>query len=113
MKSLYKDYYDIDLNNEPYKEMVWAYIPHFFHSPFYVYQYATSFAASMKFYQDVKNNIPHAFDNYLTLLKSGGSDYPVNLVKKAGVDLTKQETFDAVVKRLNELVDELEGLLEE
>lgn len=111
MKQLYKDYYDIDLNNEPLKEFVWAYIPHFFHTPFYVYQYATSFAASQRFYEMIKNNEENAFDNYINLLKSGGSDYPINLVKKAGVDLTKADSFLAVVKRLEVLVDELEELL--
>lgn len=108
MKKLYKDYYDIDLNDEPYKENVWGYIPHFFHSPFYVYQYATSFAASLSIYESVKNKKPHALDNYLNLLKSGGSDYPINLVKKAGVDLTTDKPFISVVNRLNELVDLLE-----
>ncbi len=111
MRALYLDYYDIDLNEEEYKEMVWAYIPHFFHSPFYVYQYATSFAASSLIYDAVKNKKPGAFEAYLGLLKSGGSNYPVELVKKAGVDLTTKEPFMTVVKRLEELVDELEKLL--
>ncbi len=50
MTDLYKKYYGISLKDEPYKENVWAYIPHFFHTPFYVYQYATSFAASLAIY---------------------------------------------------------------
>jgi len=91
MKNLYQKYYGIDLDNEKYKEFVWAYIPHMYGSPFYVYQYATSFSASMKLYQDVRNNVDGAFSRHINLLKSGGSDYPVNLVKKAGVDLTTEE----------------------
>ncbi len=111
MKDLYLKYYGIDLNEEQYKEFVWAYIPHFFHSPFYVYQYATSFSASLQIYDDVKNKKPDALDNYVNLLKSGGNDYPVNIVKKAGVDLTSKEPFLAVVKRLEYLVNELENIL--
>lgn len=111
MIDLYKEFYDLDITEEGVKEFVWAYIPHLFYTPFYVYQYATSFAASLKIYENVKNNKDNAFDNYLNLLKSGGSDYPVNQVLQAGVDLTKEDSFKAVVKRLEELVDELEVVL--
>ena len=111
MKDLYKEYYDIDLNDEPYKEFVWAYIPHFYHTPFYVYQYATSFAASLLMYEKVKNHEDGAFEQYINLLKAGGSDFPVDLVKRAGVDLTTKEPFLAVVKRMNDLLDMLEKTL--
>jgi oligoendopeptidase F len=113
MIDLYKHFYDIDIPSENGKEYVWAYIPHLFHTPFYVYQYATSFSASLKIYDNVKNNKPQAMENFLGLLKSGGSDYPVNQAKKAGADLTNKETFMAVIKRFNELVDELEKTLEQ
>ncbi len=108
MADLYKKYYGINLDREPLKKYVWAYIPHLFHTPFYVYQYATSYSASQAIYMNVKNNVPGAFDNYIKLLKSGGSDYPVELLKKAGVDLTTKEPFMQVVKRLDELVSQLE-----
>ena len=108
MKSLYKKYYGFDLDKEELKKYVWAYIPHMFHTPFYVYQYATSYSASQALYLNVKNNVPGAFDKYIELLKSGGSDYPVELLKKAGVDLTTKEPFMAVVKRLDDLVNQLE-----
>jgi len=111
MVELYEKYYGIDINEEVYKSLVWAYIPHLFYSPLYVYQYATSFSASMKIYQDVKNGVPEAFDKYTSLLKSGGSEYPVDQAKKAGVDFTKRETFEAVSNRLKELVLQLEDLL--
>ena len=111
MKNLYQTYYGIDLNNEPYKEFVWCYIPHLYHTPFYVYQYATSFATSLAIYEKVKNHEENAFENYLNLLKAGGSDFPVELIKKAGVDLTNEKAFLAVVKRLEFLVNELEKLL--
>jgi oligoendopeptidase F len=112
MIDLYKHFYDIDITEENGKEYVWAYIPHLFHTPFYVYQYATSYSASLKIYADVKAQKPEAMEKYLGLLKSGGSDYPVNQAKKAGADLTNKETFMAVIKRFNELVTELEKTLE-
>ncbi len=113
MIDLYKHYYDLDITEENGKEYVWAYIPHMFHTPFYVYQYATSYSASLKIYADVKDNKPESMDKFLGLLKSGGSDYPVNQAKKAGADLTKKETFMAVIDRFNQLVDELEKTLEQ
>ncbi|MBN2503787.1 MAG: oligoendopeptidase F [Bacilli bacterium] len=111
MIDLYKEFYDLDITNEEVKQYVWAYIPHLFYTPFYVYQYATSFAASLKIYEDVKNNVPKAFDKYIGLLKSGGSDYPVKQLINAGVDLTKEDSFLAVCKRIEELVDQLEVVL--
>ncbi|MFA7422381.1 MAG: oligoendopeptidase F [Acholeplasmataceae bacterium] len=113
MIDLYKHFYDLDITEENGKEFVWAYIPHLFYTPFYVYQYATSYSASLKIYADVKENKPQAMEKFLGLLKSGGSDYPVNQAKKAGADLTKKETFMAVIDRFNELVDELEKTLEQ
>ena len=113
MVDLYKKYYGLDIKKEGYKEFVWAYIPHLFSTPFYVYQYATSFAASFKIYQDVSNGVEGAFERYTGLLKSGGSKYPIDQAKEAGVDFTKKETFMAVIDRMNTLVDELEKLLSE
>ena len=113
MTELYKKYYGLDLSKEELKKYVWAYIPHLFYTPFYVYQYATSFAASFKLYKDVSEGVPGAFEKYTSLLKSGGSKYPVEQARDAGVDFTKKETFMAVVERMDKLVDELEKLLSE
>ena len=113
MIDLYKHYYDLDITKEPGKEFVWAYIPHLFYTPFYVYQYATAFSASLKIYDNVKSNQPKAFDNYIAMLKTGGSLYPVDEAKIAGADLTKKESFQAVVKRMESLLDQLEALLNE
>lgn len=113
MIDLYKKYYGLDITKEVYKKYVWAYIPHLFSTPFYVYQYATSFAASFKLYHDVSNNIEGATERYLNLLKSGGSKYPIDQAKEAGIDFTDKKTFMAVVDRMDELVNELEKLLEE
>ena len=112
MAKLYKKVYGLDLDKEPLKKLVWCYIPHMYHTPFYVYQYATSYAASQAIYQNVRNNVPGAFDKYIELLKSGSSDYPVELIKKAGVNLEEKEAFMAVVNRLDELVTLLEKELE-
>jgi oligoendopeptidase F len=112
MIELYEHYYGLDIRKEHYKPFVWAYIPHFFHTPFYVYQYATSYSASLKIYQNVRENKPNAMQNFLGLLKSGGNDYPVNQASRAGADLTKKETFMAVIHRLNDLINELEKTLE-
>lgn len=111
MERLYKMYYGLDIKKEKVKSFVWAYIPHLFYTPFYVYQYATSYAASFKIYKDIKEGKPNAFENYINLLKAGGSKYPVDEAKDAGVDFTNKETFMAVVERLKELVDELELLI--
>lgn len=111
MIELYKKYYDIDITAEKVKQYVWAYIQHLFYTPFYVYQYATSFAASFKLYKDVNEHKEGAMERYTNLLRSGGSKYPVEQAKEAGVDFMKKETFMAVVERMNELVDKLEELL--
>lgn len=113
MINLYKTYYDLDITKEKVKQYVWAYIPHLFHTPFYVYQYATSFAASFALYENVKNNKPNAFSKYINLLKSGGSKYPMVQTKEAGIDLSDKNTYMAVVHRMDELVAELEKLLKE
>ena len=113
MERLYKQYYGLDIKQEKVKSFVWAYIPHLFYTPFYVYQYATSYAASFKLYKDVKEGKEGAFEKYIGLLKSGGSKYPMDETIEAGVDFTKKETFMAVVERLEELVEQLDKLLHE
>ena len=110
---LYKTYYGINIKSEKYKQFVWAYIPHFYHSPYYVYQYATSYSASSLIYEKVKSGDKEALDKYLNMLKSGGSDYPIELLKKGGCDLTTSEPFLSVVRKLDRLVNELEELLNE
>ena len=113
MIELYEKYYGLDINKEKVKKYVWAYIPHLFYTPFYVYQYATSFAASFKLYKDVKENGEEAFNRYINLLKAGGSKYPMEEVKEAGVDFTEKSSFLAVVERMEELVNKLEDLIKD
>ena len=113
MVKLYKTYYGIDITEEKVKPFVWAYIPHLFYTPFYVYQYATSFTSSMLIYEKVKHGEKGAFENYIKMLSAGGSDWPIEEVKLGGVDLTTKEPFLAVIKRMEELVNQLDRLLNE
>ena len=111
MRDLYQTYYGIDIGEEELKPLVWAYIPHLFNSPFYVYQYATSFTASMLLYENVRQGKKDAFSRYVGMLRKGGSEDPLDEVKEAGVDLTSPDAYLAVVRRMSSLVDELEKLL--
>ena len=113
MIDLYQRYYGIDITKEEVKQYVWAYIPHLYYTPFYVYQYATSFASSFALYEKVKNGNEQDFENYVNLLRSGGSKYPIQQTIEAGIDLTNKETFMAVVHRMDDLVNQLEELLGE
>ncbi len=101
--------------DEPYRA-TWTRIGHFFRTPYYVYQYATCYASSAKLFQDIttgdKEQREAATERYLDLLRAGGSDYPMELLKDAGVDLSDPAAFQAVVDNLGELVDRLEKELE-
>lgn len=107
-----QDYYGDAMVADELECMTWARIPHFFNSPYYVYQYATCFSSSAQIVKAMTTgpeaSRKAAVENYLTLLKSGGNDYPVEQLKKAGVDLTKPEAVQAVVDQLDELVTQLE-----
>ena len=87
----------------------WTYIPHFFYN-FYVYQYSTSFIASTALVEKVIAGDGVAVENYLNLLRAGGSDYPINLLKRAGVDMTTPMPMNACMYRLNQTMDEIEAL---
>ena len=88
----------------------WAYIPHFYNS-FYVFQYATSIAASSLLADDILQGKPGARERYLKLLSSGSADYPYELVKAAGVDMATRAPYDAVARRMNRIMDEIEAIL--
>lgn len=88
----------------------WAYIPHFYYN-FYVYQYATAFTASTALSFQVLKGEQGAVERYLAFLKSGGSDYPIELLKAAGVDLTRPEPFQQTMTAMNQTMDEIEALL--
>jgi oligoendopeptidase F len=85
-------------------------IPHFYRS-FYVYQYATSFAASSLIAELILSGDSEARDRYLDFLKAGESKYPIDLLKDAGVDLTSSEPIEATIRLFDKLVEELDVLL--
>jgi oligoendopeptidase F len=112
---LLDEYWGDALSPDDRARMTWARIPHFFQSPYYVYQYATCFASTAKLMSDVQSGDPArhrgAVDRYLDLLRAGGSDYPMNLLARAGVDLGLPDTIRAVVAQLDDLVTRLEAEL--
>jgi oligoendopeptidase F len=110
-----KEYYGDALDYDDLLRVTWARIPHFYGSPYYVYQYATCFASSARIFQSLTQGSDAeraaAVDRYLTLLRAGGSDHPMTLLKNAGVDLSQPETVRAVVTQLDTLVTRLEAEL--
>ena len=88
----------------------WSFVPHFYRD-FYVFQYATSFTAAEALSEKVLRGDKTATQRYLTFLSAGGSDYPVNLLKSAGVDMTTDEPLDLTIRKMNAVMDEMEKLL--
>jgi len=87
----------------------WAYIPHFYYN-FYVYQYATSYTASAALSERVLSGDDDARAGYLNLLASGGCDYPIELLKQVGVDMTTAQPLEATLVRMNRIMDEIEKI---
>ena len=112
---LLDEYWGDALSPDDRARMTWARIPHFFQSPYYVYQYATCFASTAKLMNEVQSSHPAtrraAVARYLDLLRAGGSDYPMDLLARAGVDLSQADTVRAVVTQLDDLVTRLEAEL--
>lgn len=112
---LQKEYYGDAVTVDDYYRYVWTRIPHFYNTPFYVYKYATCYATSAKLAAEImskdKKVKAAGLDRYMTLLKSGSSDYSMELLKKAGVDLSQPATFQAIVDRLDSYVTQLEAEL--
>jgi oligoendopeptidase F len=88
----------------------WSYVPHFYRD-FYVFQYATSFTASSALAAKVKSGDEEAKKRYLAFISSGGSKYPIELLKEAGVDMTSDEPLDLTMKEMNRVMDEMEAIL--
>jgi oligoendopeptidase F len=111
-KGLHETYYGDAVDLEELTPITWARIPHFYNSPFYVYQYATCFASAAKLSKTLMDTDPAARETarerYLRLLSSGGNDHPMVQLQKAGVDLTQPDTVAAVVQQLDRLVTQLE-----
>ena len=88
----------------------WSYIPHFYRN-FYVFQYATSFTASAALAAKVSSGDPAARQRYLAFISAGGSKYPIDLLKDAGVDMTTNEPLDLTMAKINQVMDEMDKIL--
>ena len=108
--NLLKKYHGPKVEIDPVVACEWAYVPHFYYD-FYVYQYATSIAASAYFAEQVTTGGAKARENYLNVLRAGGSDYPVEVLKKAGLDMTTPAPYRALVDRFDKTLDQIEALI--
>ena len=90
----------------------WMFVPHFYYN-MYVFQYSTSLTAGTALYAKIVDDGEEGVENYKNLLRAGGSDYPYDLLSRAGVDLATPEPYQSVVARMNDIMDQMEDLLEE
>jgi oligoendopeptidase F len=96
---------------DDYVSNEWAFISHFY-TDYYVFQYATSFTASSALSEKVLSGDADATKRYLTFISSGGSKYPIDLLKAAGVDMTTDEPLELTMRKMNRVMDEMEKLLD-
>jgi oligoendopeptidase F len=110
--AILEEYFADSLDDQEWYRNTWAGIPHFYSSPYYVYQYATSKAAASLLHRRMtegpETERAAAVERYLELLKSGGNDHPVEQLERAGVDFTTAEPVEALVATMEQLVGELE-----
>ncbi|MDY0082584.1 MAG: oligoendopeptidase F [Ignavibacteriaceae bacterium] len=109
-KDIYQKYWGNKMVVDEEETYTWARVPHFYYN-FYVYQYATGFAASEALAAKVKSEGEPAVKKYLDFLKAGSSDYPINILKNAGVDMNSPEPVLAVTKKMNQIIDEIENII--
>jgi oligoendopeptidase F len=95
---------------DEFTPLKWSRIPHFYNM-FYVYQYATSYAASQAILKKFIDGEPGIIDKYLEMLSSGGKDHPIELLKICGVDMTKPDPVMATISLFREQVDEINRLV--
>jgi oligoendopeptidase F len=107
---LLKKYHGPKMIIDPAYAIEWAGIPHFYYN-FYVYQYATSIAASVFFDDQILNGGAKARDTYLNVLRAGGSDYPVEILRKAGLDMASPAPYRALIAKFSRTLDEVEKLM--
>lgn len=89
----------------------WSFVPHFYYN-FYVYQYATSFTASCALAEKILEGDREGLDKYLTFISAGGSDYPIDLLKTAGVDMTTSDPFNKAIESMSRIMDEMDEILD-
>ena len=97
---------------DPHYCLEWAYIPHFYYG-FYVYQYATSIAGAAQLTDAIAKEGAPARDRFIAMLKAGGSDYPYEIYKKAGIDMATPEPYAALMARMNAIMDRIDVLQRE
>jgi oligoendopeptidase F len=109
---IYQKYYGPELTLESWNDLGCLRIPHFY-SSYYVFQYATSYAAAQEISQKILKGDTQTRDNYLHMLTLGGSEYPVDELRSAGVDMTHPDAINATIALFGNLVDQMEKLLED
>jgi oligoendopeptidase F len=115
--TLLREYHGDAVDYDEQSRATWSRIPHFYNSPYYVYQYATCYASSAQLLQQIdadgEAGKSDALDRYLTLLEAGGSNHPMTLLERAGVDLSRPEAVQAVAQQLDLLVTQMERAIGE
>ncbi|RSJ18553.1 Oligoendopeptidase F, plasmid [Streptococcus intermedius] len=115
LNDLYADlnekYYGLTKEDNPQIQYEWARIPHFYYD-YYVFQYATGFSAASALADKIVNGTQEDKEKYLHYLKAGNSDYPLNVIKKAGVDMEKEDYLNAAFAVFERRLDEFEALVE-
>ncbi len=110
MSELYEKYLGPDFQGDDFYAMNWSRIPHFYRS-FYVFQYATGLSAAAALSRSILTGADGALDRYLGFLKSGSSKYSIELLRDAGVDMSKPDPIAATAGLMNDLLDQVENLL--
>ncbi len=107
---LNKEYFGPNVVVDEEIKYEWERIPHFYYD-FYVYMYAIGLSSACYIVEGIVNNKPNALENYLNFLKSGGSDYPANELKIAGVDINSSEVIESAIKMFDETIEEFKKLI--
>ena len=108
---LNEKYYGLKKEDNPQIQYEWARIPHFYYN-YYVFQYSTGFAAASALAEKIVYGTQEDKDKYINYLKTGNSDYPLNVIKKAGVDMEKEDYLNAAFAVFERRLDEFEALVE-
>ena len=108
--ALNQKYYGEAMVSDDLIRYEWARIPHFY-NPFYVYQYATGFSAAVALSKKILDEGEKAVEDYKKFLKAGCSDYPIEVLKYSGIDMSKKEPVVLAMKMFEQLLDEFEKLM--
>jgi len=108
---LNQEYYGLSKEDNPQIQYEWARIPHFYYN-YYVYQYSTGFAAASALAEKIVHGSQEDRDRYIDYLKAGKSDYPLNIMRKAGVDMEKEDYLNDAFAVFERRLDEFEALVE-